>query len=77
MDVCTKQFETNSHPMPYSTCIQMPLDITRSFVENADGTFDNYELPAVLASMDDGNPMKRLPIRPFELKTYLKVGKLD
>ena len=49
----------------------MPLEITRSFVENRDGTFDPYE-PKVKQNSQYGNVK---PIRPFELKTYLKVGK--
>ncbi|CAH1783819.1 unnamed protein product [Owenia fusiformis] len=49
----------------------MTLDVTRSFIENRDGTYDCYEVPSI--SMD--NIMKKqTPIRPFELKTYLKVG---
>ncbi|XP_061180005.1 uncharacterized protein C2orf42 homolog [Saccostrea echinata] len=55
---------------------EMPLDITRNFVENRDGTYDLYEVPKVqVENLDEPfkgkNPM---PIRPFELKTYLKVG---
>lgn len=54
----------------------MPLEVTRNFVENRDGTYDLYEIPKVqVESIDETykgkNPM---PIRPFELKTYLKVG---
>ncbi|KAK3096000.1 hypothetical protein FSP39_021855 [Pinctada imbricata] len=55
---------------------EMSLDITRNFVENRDGTYDLYEIPRVEVenveeSLKGKNPM---PIRPFELKTYLKVG---
>lgn len=55
---------------------EMPLEVTRNFVENRDGTYDLYEIPKVqVESIDETykgkNPM---PIRPFELKTYLKVG---
>lgn len=46
----------------------MPLEITRNFVENRDSTYDLYEIPQV---EDVGDKM---PIRPSELKTYLKVG---
>ena len=53
---------------------QMPLQITRSFVENRDGTYDAYE-PPIRASMEGTEGSKhQTPIRPFELKTYLKVG---
>jgi hypothetical protein len=55
----------------------MPLDITRNFVENRDGTYDLYEVPKVqVENLDEPFKGKNpLPIRPFELKTYLKVGK--
>ncbi|KAL8586430.1 hypothetical protein ACOMHN_023045 [Nucella lapillus] len=55
---------------------EMPLDITRSFVENRDGTYDLYEAPRVsVENMEDGLKTKnQTPIRPFELKTFLKVG---
>ena len=52
----------------------MPLEITRSFVENRDGTFDLYLSPTPLMDIP-GIGLKATPIRPFELKTYLKVGK--
>ena len=57
-------------------CFQMPLEITRSFVENRDGTYDLYEAPKVaVENMDDAFKTKnQTPIRPFELKTFLKVG---
>ncbi|KAH3856108.1 uncharacterized protein C2orf42-like [Dreissena polymorpha] len=47
---------------------EMPLEITRNFVENRDSTYDIYEVPKV-EDMGD-----KLPIRPSELKTFLKVG---
>ncbi|XP_069140399.1 uncharacterized protein C2orf42 homolog [Argopecten irradians] len=54
----------------------MPLDITRNFVENRDGTYDLYEVPKVeVENIDEAFKGKSpMPIRPFELKTYLKVG---
>ncbi|XP_052828845.1 uncharacterized protein C2orf42 isoform X2 [Octopus bimaculoides] len=54
----------------------MPLEITRNFVENRDGTYDLYEVPKVqVESIDDTYKSKhQTPIRPFELKTFLKVG---
>ena len=54
-----------------SLFFQMPLEITRNFVENRDNTYDLYEIPKDLENMET----KNMPIRPFELKTYLKVGK--
>jgi hypothetical protein len=50
-------------------------NITRNFVENRDGTYDLYEVPKVdVENVEDGKINKQMPIRPFELKTYLKVG---
>ena len=54
----------------------MPVEITRNFVENRDGTYDLYETPKVqVENLDDSYKKAQTPIRPFELKTYLKVGK--
>ena len=51
----------------------VPLEITRSFVENRDGTYDLYQppiiTPEILQSCNG-----RQPILPAQLKTYLKVG---
>ncbi|XP_041370931.1 uncharacterized protein C2orf42-like isoform X2 [Gigantopelta aegis] len=56
--------------------VEMPLEITRNFVENHDGTYDLYEVPKVeVENVDDSFKGKNpTPIRPFELKTFLKVG---
>ena len=45
-------------------------------MENRDGTYDLYEAPKVaVENMDDAFKSKnQTPIRPFELKTFLKVG---
>lgn len=53
----------------------MALDITRNFVENRDGTYDLYEVPKVETENVELQGKNPMPIRPFELKTYLKVGK--
>ncbi|XP_074641628.1 uncharacterized protein C2orf42-like [Tubulanus polymorphus] len=51
----------------------MPLDVTRSFIENRDGTYDLYD--KVIDGVEDTVRGKnQLPIRPFELRTFLKVG---
>ncbi|XP_005094270.1 uncharacterized protein C2orf42 homolog isoform X2 [Aplysia californica] len=50
------------------------LDLSRSFVENRDGTYDPYEAPRPDVYGDASKIKNHLPIRPFELKTYLKVG---
>lgn len=53
---------------------QVPLAITRSFVENRDGTYDPYE--AISQKDEAYSKMDNAPhIRPLELKTFLKVGK--
>ncbi|KAK3595314.1 hypothetical protein CHS0354_004467 [Potamilus streckersoni] len=54
---------------------EMSLDITRNFVENRDGTYDLYEVPKVRVENVDDQYKGKNPvlIRPFELKTYLKV----
>ncbi|KAL4232424.1 hypothetical protein ACF0H5_009991 [Mactra antiquata] len=49
---------------------EMPLEVTRNFVENRDSTYDLYEIPRV----EDCGDKNQMPIRPFELKTFLKVG---
>ena len=43
-------------------------------MENRDGTFDPYEVPRMDSMSDAENLRKQTPIRPFELKTYLRVG---
>lgn len=53
----------------------MPLDITRSFVQNHDGTYVLF----VPQEPDGSNSFRRTGnnplIKPSELKTYLRVGK--
>ena len=55
--------------------LKMSLDITRSFVENKDGTYEYYDKNKSDSSHQYSNNGKNLPIRPFQLNTYLKVGK--
>ncbi|XP_002735818.1 uncharacterized protein C2orf42-like [Saccoglossus kowalevskii] len=57
--------------------LDMPLEITRSFVENRDGSYSEFNVPKVEVETiaeayrkTEGQP----PIKPFELKTYMKVG---
>lgn len=55
------------------SAFQMPLQITRSFVENRDGSYEPYvgsSLQDEAFSKLDNGPR----IRPLELKTFLKVG---
>ncbi|XP_048507387.1 uncharacterized protein C2orf42 isoform X2 [Athalia rosae] len=51
----------------------IPLEITRSFVQNADGTYELYKREET--EMDKFRKTNNRPlIKPLELKTYLKVG---
>ncbi|CAH1258070.1 uncharacterized protein C2orf42-like [Branchiostoma lanceolatum] len=55
----------------------MPLEVTRSFVENRDGTYEPYDAPKVEVETIAEAYRKiegQQAIKPFELKTYLKVG---
>lgn len=52
---------------------EISLDLTRTFVENRGGTFEPYEPPRPDA-FSESKHKNHTPIRPFELKTYLKVG---
>ncbi len=53
----------------------MPLEITRAFVENRDSTYNLYETPKVqVENLNETYGKNQTPIRPFELKTFLKVG---
>lgn len=59
---------------------EMPLDITRSFIENRDGTYDLYHPPKDKVDELAENykkTEKTLLIKPSELKTYLKVGTMS
>eukprot|EP00057_Strongylocentrotus_purpuratus_P035157 XP_797929.3 PREDICTED: uncharacterized protein C2orf42 [Strongylocentrotus purpuratus] len=62
-------FKPKYHPMP--------MEVTRSFVENKDGTFSRYVSPKVDVE-HVGEAYRRaagqIPIKPFELKTFLKIG---
>jgi hypothetical protein len=52
----------------------MPLEITRSFVENRDGTYEPFQ-----RRKDENEAFRKTDsqplIKPLELKTFLKVGK--
>ncbi|KAJ9580223.1 hypothetical protein L9F63_004123, partial [Diploptera punctata] len=54
----------------------MPLEITRSFVENHDGTYEPYQRckdENEAFRKTEGQPL----IKPLELKTFLKVGNMS
>lgn len=56
----------------------MPLEITRSFIQNRDGTYELFKCPKVeVESIAEtyGRIEKQPVLRPLELKTFLKVGK--
>ncbi|KAK3725700.1 hypothetical protein RRG08_043114 [Elysia crispata] len=55
---------------------EIALDLTRTFVENRGGTFEPYEPPRPDA-FSESKHKNHTPIRPFELKTYLKVGQTN
>ncbi|XP_069698610.1 uncharacterized protein C2orf42 [Periplaneta americana] len=54
----------------------MPLEITRSFVENRDGTFEPFQ-----RRKDENEAFRKTDsqplIKPLELKTFLKVGNMS
>ena len=55
----------------------MPLEITRSFIQNRDGTYELFKCPKVeVESIAEtyGRIEKQPVLRPLELKTFLKVG---
>ncbi|XP_048379022.1 uncharacterized protein C2orf42 homolog [Stegostoma tigrinum] len=59
---------------------EMPLEVTRSFVENRDGTYELFKCPKVqVESIADayGRVEKQPSIRPLELKTFLRVGNMS
>ena len=51
----------------------IPLEITRSFVQNADGTYELYKRQETKMDQYKKTNNNAL-IKPLELKTYLKVG---
>lgn len=54
----------------------MPLEITRSFVENRDGTYEPFH-----RRKDENEAFRKTDsqplIKPLELKTFLKVGNMS
>ncbi|XP_041442881.1 uncharacterized protein C2orf42 homolog isoform X3 [Xenopus laevis] len=56
--------------------IQVPLEVTRSFVQNRDGTYELFKCPKVEVESiaETYGRIEKQPIRPLELKTFLKVG---
>ncbi|XP_062994901.1 uncharacterized protein C2orf42 homolog [Elgaria multicarinata webbii] len=57
--------------------LEMPLEITRSFIQNRDGTYEPFKCPKVeMESIPEtyGRLEKQPVLLPLELKTFLKVG---
>ncbi|XP_072491371.1 uncharacterized protein C2orf42 homolog isoform X3 [Notamacropus eugenii] len=56
---------------------EMPLEITRSFIQNRDGTYELFKCPKVEVeniAETYGRLEKQPVLRPLELKTFLKVA---
>nr|BAC36833.1 unnamed protein product [Mus musculus] len=56
---------------------EMPLEITRSFIQNRDGTYELFKCPQVEVeniAESYGRIEKQPVLRPLGLKTFLKVG---
>ena len=52
----------------------MQLELTRSFVENQDGTFDLF-VPKNIDTSGAGPDCSGLPtLKPLELQTYMMIG---
>ncbi|XP_051896731.1 uncharacterized protein C2orf42 homolog isoform X2 [Pristis pectinata] len=59
---------------------EMPLEVTRSFIENRDGTYELFKCPKVqVESIAEAYSRveKQPTIRPLELKTFLRVGNMS
>ncbi|GCB63038.1 hypothetical protein scyTo_0011558 [Scyliorhinus torazame] len=59
---------------------EMPLEVTRSFIENRDGTYELFKCPKVqVESIAEAyrRVEKQPTIRPLELKTFLRVGNMS
>lgn len=67
------QFVNYEHKVECCLC-QVQLELTRSFVENQDGTFDPY-VPKKVDSPGVGKADSGLPtLKPLELRTFLQIG---
>ena len=57
---------------------QVQLELTRSFVENQDGSFDPYIPKSVDPSITSGKTDPCLPtLKPLELRTFLQIGQTE
>lgn len=55
---------------------QVPLELTRSFMENKDGTYSLGDAAAIeMVESNSRSKKNQLRIKPHELRTFLRVGK--
>ncbi|KAG8440882.1 hypothetical protein GDO86_006570 [Hymenochirus boettgeri] len=68
-----------SHVKQIFDTVGMPLEVTRSFVQNRDGTYELFKCPKVEVEniAETYGRIEKQPIRPLELKTFLKVGNIS
>lgn len=69
----------NQWPSTFTSCHthdvpQMPLELSQSFVKNIDGTYSRFRCPEPPPQPDGHKTERPLPIRPLELRTFLRVG---
>lgn len=53
---------------------QVPLELSQSFVKNIDGTYSRFRCPEPPPQPEGHRTDRPLPIRPLELRTFLRVG---
>lgn len=75
--VLDKYFKLYVHSFTLSVH-QLPLELSQSFVKNIDGTYSRFHCPDPLPQAEPPEGLRTdrsLPIRPMELRTFLRVGK--
>lgn len=75
--VLDKYFKFYVHSFTLSVH-QLPLELSQSFVKNIDGTYSRFHCPDPLPQPEPPEGLRTdrsLPIRPMELRTFLRVGK--
>eukprot|EP00066_Takifugu_rubripes_P010383 XP_003978174.2 PREDICTED: uncharacterized protein C2orf42 homolog isoform X2 [Takifugu rubripes] len=53
---------------------EVPLELSQSFVKNIDGTYSRFRCPDPPPQPEAHRTDRPLPIRPLELRTFLRVG---
>uniref|UniRef100_H3D7H3 Chromosome 2 open reading frame 42 n=1 Tax=Tetraodon nigroviridis TaxID=99883 RepID=H3D7H3_TETNG len=53
---------------------EVPLELSQSFVKNIDGTYSPFRCPEPPPQPEGHRTERPLPIRPLELRTFLRVG---